>query len=85
MTAAVRKPKFRPRAEHAQTPQAVVPLPALKPGQRRMQVRAIDKEDAAEVVVRVSGYAWAAQIVGRPVRMGIWWMFRLEAEEGAGG
>lgn len=84
MASTIRKSKFRPLAEHAQTPQAVVPLPALKPGQRRMQVRALDKEDADEVVVRVSGYPWAAKIIGRPVRMGIWWMFRLGAAKAGG-
>ena len=68
--------KFRPTAAHAQTPGFLIEPPKLKEGQERRKVAARPDEDLDEMLRRIAtALTWAPHVVGRPVRVGNFWMF----------
>lgn len=68
----------KPNAQ--QRPYAGSEMPDLEDGQERRYMVANPMEDTPEAVRRAGNqFKWAVAIVGKPWRVGKWWVFTIEA------
>lgn len=65
-------------------PYAGSEMPPLEPGQERRYMIANHKEDTPEAVARAKRtHAWAFLAVGKPWRVGKWWVFTIDPSRAA--